>query len=214
MITNENVLDELLAVIRAAVNARSLPEGLRSKLKQKLDAVETRNTALVLEREGEIPKNAYYVVKGYVTIIGYDEELNEYVSRLYGPGTIVAQRCFMYQRLSRYTVIASKRALVWAVSAGVMNEIYEELPGMREIALQVSDHYEDRKRRARELLISLNLEQRVLMFYKRNVLLLPAVRSVVCDEAVASYLGLPKYQLKRKRTKLICKGILKVPARW
>ncbi|WP_285060068.1 Crp/Fnr family transcriptional regulator [Pedobacter ginsengisoli] len=210
MLNDEKTFEELIIAIQNVNTAIPLPLALRPKLWNRMEVLDRCKDVSVLEREGEVPKNAYYVVKGFAMVYGYDERTDEYVWRIYRPGSIVALNCFMHRKKSMYTIKASKRALLWSVSADVMKEIYKEMEGMREFALQTSAEYDNRTERGRNLLLALELDDRVRKFYKYYPGLLPARKSPVPDDAVASFLAISKYQLQRTRNKLIRAGILRV----
>lgn len=212
MLNDEKTFEELITVLQNITPDVHLPIMLRGKLWNEMEVEPVYTDVSVLEHEGEKPKNAYYVVTGFVMVYGYDERTDEYVWRIYPPGSIVALNCFMHRKRSLYTIKASKKALVWSVSAAVMKDIYDSMPGMREFALQTASEYDNRMERGRNVLLALDIDDRVRKFYMYYPVLLPAKRSPVSDDAVASFLALTKYQLQRTRNKLIRAGILKVVA--
>jgi len=210
MLNDEKTFEELMVGLQSINPDIPLPVALRGKLWNKMEVRPERAELSVLEHEGEKPRNAYYVVRGFAMVYGYDDKTDEYVWRLYPPGSIVALNCFMHRKRSLYTIKASKKALVWSVDADVMKGIYNDMEGMREMALATSAEYDNRTERGRNLLLALDVDDRVRKFYKYYPGLLPAKRSPVPDDAVASYLAISKYQLQRTRNKLIRAGVLRV----
>ncbi|MCW3117385.1 MAG: hypothetical protein JWM28_1467 [Chitinophagaceae bacterium] len=210
MLNNEKTFDELMNGLQSINPDVPLPMTLRSKLWNEMEVEPVCADVQVLEREGEKPKKAYYVVRGFVMVYGYDERTDEYVWRMYRAGSIVALNCFMHRKRSLYTIKAGKKALLWSVGADVMKDIYSGIPGMREMALATSAEYDNRTEQGRNLLLALDVDERVRKFYKYYHGLLPAKRSPVPDDAVASFLAISKYQLQRVRTKLIRAGVLKI----
>lgn len=208
MLNDEKTFGELINGLQSINPDVPLPIALRGKLWNEMEVELPCPDVKVLEREGEKPKKAYYVVTGFVMVYGYDDKTDEYVWRLYPPGSIVALNCFMHRKRSLYTIKASKKALVWSVGAEVMKDIYDSMEGMREMALATSAEYDNRTERGRNLLLALELDDRVRKFYKYYPGLLPARKSPVPDDAVASFLAISKYQLQRVRTKLIRSRIL------
>jgi CRP-like cAMP-binding protein len=210
MLNDETNFEKLITILKNIDPDAALPGMLRGKLWNEMQVRPEQADVSVLEHEGEKPKNAYYVVTGFVMVYGYDDKTDEYVWRIYPPGTIVALNCFMHRKRSLYTIKASKKALVWSVGADVMKDIYDSMEGMREFALQTASEYDNRMERGRNVLLALDADNRVRKFYMYYPVLLPAKRSPVSDDAVASYLALTKYQLQRIRSKLLRAGILRV----
>jgi len=142
MLNDEKTFEELMNGLQSINPDVPLPMALRYKLWKEME-IETVCTELkVLEREGEKPKKAYYVVTGFVMVCGYDERTDEYVWRMYRPGSIVALNCFMHRKRSLYTIKAAKKTLLWSVGADMMKDIYSSMEGMREFALQTSSEYD------------------------------------------------------------------------
>jgi CRP-like cAMP-binding protein len=208
MLNDEKTFEELMSTLQSINPDIPLPMALRGKLWNEMEVELVRTQVEVLEREGEKPKKAYYVVTGFVLVYGYDERADEYVWRMYHPGSIVALNCFMHCKKSIYTIKAGKKALLWSVGADVMKDIYNSMDGMREMALATSAEYDNRTERGRNLLLALDVDDRVRKFYKYHPGLLPAKRSPMPDDAVASFLAITKYQLQRIRTKLSNSGLL------
>lgn len=210
MLNDSKTFEELLTGLQNINPAIPLPLVLRPKLWNGMLVVPEHKEIRVLEQEGEKPKNAYYVVRGYVIVCGYDESTDEYIWRIYQPGTIVALNCFMHRKRSIYTIKTGKKALVWSVGADVMKEIYQEMDGMREFALQTAAAYDERMERGRNILLTLDIDDRVRKFYKYYPGLLPSRTSLLPDGVVASFLAITKPQLRRTRSKLISAGLLNI----
>ena len=157
----------------------------------------------VLEREGEVPTKAYYVLRGFVLVYGYLEGRGEYVCRIYRPGSLVVLDCFMYRQRSAYVVKSAKYAVLRSISFKTLERLYAMIPGMRDFALQAAASAVSYENSIREQLLALPVADRVVQFYKLFTGLLPARLSPLPDEAIADFLAISRYQLRRARGKLM-----------
>lgn len=209
MLNNRKTFEEkLIPSLRAIDPDVPLPERLPVFLWEKMEPDPFCKNVTELEKEGEIPANAYFVVKGFVLVCGYNSKLDRYIMRIYGENKIVAMNCFMRQKKSKYTIIGCKGTLVWRISSAHMQEIYKEMEGMLHMAWKTAGYYNDDMEEMKNDLLSHPMQERVLRFYSCFVGLLPSKKSPIRDAAIADYLQMSVAWLKRIRKKLSDDGLL------
>jgi len=208
MLTTEVILDRIMAKLERIDPSVPLHKNLRPYLKGKMTRGPYYVRTKTLEWEGRIPRRAYYVVRGYVLIYGFDRYVNQYVFRIYGEDTIVALNCFMKQRVSIYTICACRDTYVWSISNQQMLDIYNSMQGMENMARQAAMDFSTDAEQIRTDLLALEDYDRVETFYHLYPELLPAKRSPVRDRDVAEYLDLSRSKFRRIRLELMESGRL------
>ncbi|MES2454043.1 MAG: cyclic nucleotide-binding domain-containing protein [Bacteroidota bacterium] len=176
---------------------------MRWRIWKEMKAEPVYADVFVLLREREVPVKAYYVLRGFVLLYGYLEGRGEYVCRIYGPGSMVVLDCFMYRQPSVYMVKSAKYAVLRSISFKTLERLYVTIPGMPDFALQAAASAVSYENRIREQLLALPVVDRVVQFYKLFTGLLPARTSPLPDDAIAYFLAISKYQLRRARGKLM-----------
>ncbi|MNL05765.1 hypothetical protein D3C87_1263770 [compost metagenome] len=210
MLNNRIVFARLIALLKSINPAVPLPEGLEDYLWEFMEVEELCIKSCRFEEEGEIPKKAYYVVRGFVIVYGYNHKLDKYVFRIYRENTIVAMDCFMQQEVSEYCIWGCKDALLWSISSGHMDKIYERWEGMKDFAWKTASRYNAAKEKARSSLLGIeDIETRILEFYARYKGLLPPGKSPIRDACIACFLDITLIVLRKNRHKLKEKGLLK-----
>lgn len=210
MLNNDKAFKRLMALLCSIDPKNPLPEELESYLLLWMIAEPYCKRERSLEYQGEVPKNAYYVVHGLVKVYAWCPKGYRYLYRIYRENTIVALKCFMDQEVSAFEIVACKNTLVWSISQVHMQKIYKGMDGMREMALKTAFMYSEAKEKLRTDLLALDVEGRLLEFYRLFKGLLPARTGPIRDEDVAGYLILTKELLKRTRMKLRKSGHLRV----
>ncbi|WP_285009124.1 Crp/Fnr family transcriptional regulator [Pedobacter faecalis] len=163
----------------------------------------------VLQREGCVPKYAYYVARGFVLVYGYDPECNTYVRAIYDEHSFLALNCFMLQQQSEYTIIACADTLVWRISYPDMERARRGHADCEDIFWRASAECLESAEALKNGLRSQNPENRVFAFYRKFPCLLPPRKSIVKSRDIASYLLLSHDQLKRFRIRLRDKQLLR-----
>lgn len=209
MLNNKNAFARLMALLRSINPAVPLPDELDNYLWQHMIVEAFCSSNRVLENEGAVPARAYYVVRGFVIVYGFDLHLDRYVLRIYRENTIVALNCFMKQQVSVFTIVACKDTLVWSISDAGMKQLYKEMPDMETMALSTALKYSDGKELARAKLLAMEFEERVLHFYNRYVGLLPPKKSPIRDKCIACFLNMSVAVLRNTRGELRAEGLLK-----
>ena len=208
MLNNRIPFERLMAILRAIDPDISLPDELENYLWENMEVEPFCFVPRDLETEGSTPDNAYYVVRGLVIVYAY-ENGTPYLIKIYSENTIVALNCFMKQVKSTYTIASTKDTLVWSISHGHMQKIYEGMKGMKEMALKTAMEYIEKKESQRNALLALEAEERVLKLYSIFTTLLPAKKSPVSDTDIAAYLSITVKALRWYRAKLKKQGLLK-----
>ncbi|WP_316791493.1 Crp/Fnr family transcriptional regulator [Pedobacter frigoris] len=208
MLNNRKPFGKLMNVLHGINPDMPLPGPLEPYLWENMGPGPFCKVGRTLEYEGEVPKNAYYVVSGFVIVYGYNSKADRYVMRIYGENTIVAMDCFMRQQVSKYTIVGCKDTLVWSISNTHMQQIYKDLEGMKDVAWQTASKYSDHMEEMKNRLLSKTMEERVLKFYKYFDRLLPATKSPVRDVDIADYLQMSVASLKQLRRVLKDQGLL------
>lgn len=209
MLNNKNAFARLMALLRSINPAVPLPDELDNYLWQHMIVEAFCSSSRVLENEGAVPARAYYVVRGFVIVYGFDLQLDRYVLRIYRENTIVALNCFMKQQVSVFTIVACKDTLVWSISDAGMKQLYKDMPDMETMALSTALKYSDGKELARAKLLAMKFEERVLHFYNRYVGLLPPKKSPIRDKCIACFLNMSVAVLRNTRAELRAAGLLK-----
>lgn len=209
MLNNKKAFARLMALLKSIDPDVPLPADLEGYLWKEMIVENFCTKARVLETEGKVPAKAYYVVRGFVMVYGFNKNLDRYVMRIYRENTIVALNCFMKQKLSEYTIIACKGTLVWSISHNHMKQIYADMEGMEELALKTALEYSAAKEAARAKLLAMDIEERILQFYKKYPGLLPPKTSPIRDACIACFLNMGIDLFRKKRRKLKNKGLLK-----
>ncbi|TKC07676.1 Crp/Fnr family transcriptional regulator [Pedobacter frigoris] len=208
MLNNRKTFEKLMNVLHGINPDMPLPGPLEPYLWENMEPGPFCKQGRSLEHEGAVPKNAYYVVSGFVIVYGFNSKAERYVMRIYGENTIVAMDCFMRQQVSKYTIVGCKDTLVWSISNTHMQQIYKDLEGMKDVAWQTASKYSDHMEEMRSRLLSKPSEERVLKFYSYFKGLLPATKSPVRDVDIADYLQMSVDWLKKTRRLLKEKGLL------
>lgn len=201
MLNNRIPFERLMAILRAIDPDIPLPDELENYLWENMEVEPFCFVPRDLEREGSIPENAYYVVRGLVIVYAYENGI-PYATSIYRENTIVALNCFMKQVESPYTITGIKNTLVWSISHTHMQKIYHDMKGMTEMALKTAMEYIEKKETQRYALLALEAEERVLKFYIQFNIFPPAKKSPVSDADIASYLSITVKALRWYRGKL------------
>ena len=185
-----------------------LPEDLEERLWRvmRVEVYCHRERSLVME--GDVPGKAFYVVHGLVKVYAWCADGYRYLYRIYRENTIVALKCFMDQTVSAYDIVACKNSLLWSISNEQMQKIYNDMEGMKEMALKTAFSYSEAKEKLRTDLLVLPMDVRLLKFYKLFKGLYPARTSPVKDEEIAAYLLLSIDVLRKARRRLKNEGLL------
>jgi CRP-like cAMP-binding protein len=210
MLNNKIVFARLIALLENLNPEEKfeLPEDLKDYLWKYMIVENLCKKPVRFEKEGKTPKNAYYVVRGFVVVFGYNDDTERYVFRIYRENTIVAMDCFMRQQKSFYCIWGCKDTLLWSISAAHMDYIYENW-GLRSFALETASKHNAAKERSRASLLGIeDVEMRVLEFYRRYKVLLPARNSPIRDACIASFLRISVSALKHNRDALLQKKLL------
>jgi len=208
MLNNDKSFKRLMALLCSIDPKNPLPLELETYLLLWMIAEPYCRKQRSLEYEGEVPKNAYYVVHGLVKVYAWCPNGYRYLYRIYREHTIVALKCFMDQEVSAFEIVACKDTLVWSISHVHMQTIYERMDGMREMALKTAFKYSEALEKLRTDLLALDVEARILEFYRLFKGLLPARTGPIRDEDSAGFLMMNGEILKRARTRLRKKGLL------
>lgn len=208
MLNNDKAFKRLMALLRSIDPKNPLHPELETYLLQWMIAEPYCKKERPLEFQGEIPKNAYYVVHGLVKVYAWCPNGYRYLYRIYRENTIVALKCFMDQEVSAFEIVGCKDTLVRSISHEHMQKIYDKMQGMEEMALKTALKYSEAKEKLRNDLLALDVDTRVLEFYSMFKRLLPARTGPVRDEDVGDYLMMTKELLKRTRIKLRKSGLL------
>ena len=208
MLNNKKVLASLMDLLSKVDPNVPLPEELAAFLWSKAEVEPLCLKARDLESEGEIPGKAYYVVRGFVIVNGFDQYLDQYTFRIYRENTIIGMNCFMQQQLSDFTITACKGTLVLSLTHAHLQQAYQEVPGMEQLALKTALAYSDYKESSRAALLVLETAEKILRFYHQYKGLLPARQSPIKDASIARFLGMSIITLRRIRDKLFKKGLL------
>lgn len=209
MLNNKRAFANLMALLSKIDPNIPLPDALGDYLFENMVSEAFCFKARTLETEGAIPKNAYYVVCGFVIVYGFDEKLDRFVFRIYRENSIVALNCFMKQVKSDFTIIACRNTLVLSISSSHMHQIYKNMPGMEQMALKTALEYGAMKEQSRASLLVLDIEERIFEFYQRYKGLLPAKRSPIKDTCIACFLNTSIDVLRKKRHHLKIRDLLK-----
>ena len=210
MLNNKIAFVRLMTLLKSIDPDVPLPEGLEDYLWENMMVEEFCIKTRRFEQEGAIPKNAYYVVRGFVMVYGYNHKLDRYVFRIYRENTIVAMDCFMQQEISEYCIWGCQDSLLWSISSGHMDTIYHRWEGMKDFAWKTASRYNATKEKSRNLLLGIeDTETRILEFYNRYKGLLPPGKSPIKDKCIACFLGLTVNVFRKNRRKLRDKGLLK-----
>ncbi|MES2455408.1 MAG: Crp/Fnr family transcriptional regulator [Bacteroidota bacterium] len=207
MLDNRDVFKRLMKLLRSLAR-KPLPPELDEVLWNEMMVLPYFYKEDILEDEGQIPGHAYYVVSGYVMVYAWCSNGYRYLFRIYRENTIVAFKDFMNQDKSRYQIVACRNTRVWSVSNEVMTEIYKNMDGMREMALNTVLEYSDSKEKLRNDLLALDTDDRVLAFYKTFEGLLPARTGPIRDMDIADFLVLTIDELREARKRLKKRGLL------
>jgi CRP-like cAMP-binding protein len=202
MLNNDKSFKRLMALLRSIDPKIPLPLELETYLLLWMIAEPYCTDERTLEHQGSVPKNAYYVVHGMVKVYGWSPKGYRYLQRIYRENTIVAMKCFMDQQESKYEIVACKDTLVWSISQDHMQKIYNKMDGMREMALKTAFQYSEAKEKLRNDLLALEVDERVLTFYRLFKGLLPARTGPIRDVDVASFLVISIDQLRQSRQRL------------
>jgi CRP-like cAMP-binding protein len=202
MLNNRKVFKRLMALLRKIDPKKPLPPELDDYLWKNMEVEDYCFKLKDLETEGKVPGKAYYVVRGFVIVYGFDEKLNRYVFRIYKENSIVALNSFMEQTVSTFTIVACKDTLVWSITDEEMQNIYGKMDGMHNVALKAALQYSDLQEEARAVLLALEVDERVMEFYKRYKGLLPPKHSPIRDACIACFLGIDRNLLRRTRKRL------------
>ncbi|HMI02593.1 MAG TPA: Crp/Fnr family transcriptional regulator [Pedobacter sp.] len=208
MLNNDKAFNRLMALLRSIDPKNPLPEELEPYLLLWMIDEPYCKKERSLEYQGEVPKNAYYVVHGLVKVYAWCPNGYRYLYRIYRENTIVALKCFMDQEVSAFEIVACKNTLVRSISHAHMQKIYKHMEGMREMALKTAFMYSEAQEKLRTDLLALDVEARLLKFYSLFKGLLPARTGPIRDEDVAGYLILTKIQLKKVRMRLKKLGLI------
>lgn len=208
MLNNKIVFERLIALLESIDPGVKLPQDMKDYLWQYMIAEKFCKQATCFEQEGKIPKNAYYVVRGFVIVYGYNHKLDRYVFRIYLENSIVAMDCFMQQEKSEYCIWACKDTLLWSISSGHMDVIYDRW-GLKDFAWKTASRHNAGREKSRSWLLGIeDLETRILEFYTRYPGLWPARKSPIRDACIACFLRISVPALKKHRRILRDKGIL------
>lgn len=200
MLNNKRSFDRLMVLLSKIDIKIPLPDALADYLWENMVVEPFCFSARTLEAEGTVPRNAYYVVCGLVMVYGFDENLERFVFRIYRENSIIALNCFMKQAKSAFTIVTCRGTLVWSISNQHMQHIYKSMPGMEQMALKTALEYGAVKEQARASLLSLDIAERVIQFYRRYYGLLPAKKSPIKDACIACFLSVTVPMLRKMRS--------------
>ncbi|MBB5437347.1 CRP-like cAMP-binding protein [Pedobacter sp. AK017] len=210
MLNNKIVFARFMALLKSIDPDVPLPAELEDYLWKNMIVEALCNKACRIEEENKIPKKAYYVVRGFVLVYGYNHEQDRYLFRIYRANSIVAMDCFMRQQTSPYCIWLCKDTLLWSISSTCMDAVYKNWDGMKAFAFKTSSKHNAAKEQSRASLLGIeDIETRILEFYKRYKGLLPPKKSPIRDTCIACFLDTTKSILKRNRRNLKNKGLLK-----
>ena len=104
---NRKTFDKLINQLKNVNPNVPLPAGFEEFLWERMKQVPMdHKKPTILELEGLVPANAYYVVKGLVTVHGFVDGL-PFTESIYRENTIVGLREFMEQCVSQHTAVAT-----------------------------------------------------------------------------------------------------------
>lgn len=197
MLTIKHAFQKLMTLLSQINPKIALPIGLEKYLWDHMEELSPKANQ-ILVKQGEIPKHAYYIIRGYIYVYYDDEDGKRHVKRFYRENRIVTFLSFLEQHASPYTIVAGRDTLLSRISNVDMREIYQRWEGMKEFAMLVVLQYDEAKSAIKEKLMAMELEERVNAFYQCYPCLLPASK-VRMDELVASYLQIAVSSLRRIR---------------
>jgi len=206
MLTIKKAFEKLMKLLRSIKPVQPLPIRLEPFLWERMEEFSPANEE-VLVAQGEVPKYAYYIIRGYIHLYFICDKGIKHVARFYKEDRIVALLSFLERKKSPCYIIAGRDTLLSRVSHQDMQEIYDSMEGMKEFAMLTVLEHDHAKEQLRESIRGLAAEERVLKFYRVYGFLLPAERARL-DEEIASYLGMAVRTLVRHRTKLISDGLI------
>jgi CRP-like cAMP-binding protein len=205
MLTIKSAFERLKKLLTKVNPAITLPATFFDYLWKEMDEI-TPDPDVPLVRQGDIPKFAYFIIRGFLSVYYVDEEGDKYMKRFYKEDQITAFLSFLEQQPSPYTIVPGKDTLLSRISIAKMEEIYKGWTGMKEFAQLTVMQYEEKKEGIKDRLMQKKGEQRVLAFY----LLYPGLlhSKVFVDSDIASYLRLTRETLCTMRAALIDKCLL------
>jgi signal-transduction protein with cAMP-binding, CBS, and nucleotidyltransferase domain len=204
-----DIINKFLMLLQEVEPNRPLPEEFKLMMRSYMLPLPYCHKPTILEEEGCVPKYAYYVLRGFVLVYGYDAELNRYVRAIYNEHSFVALNCLMLQRRSEYTIVACADTLVWRISYSDMQLARRRCVDNDDIFWKASAAGMESGEALKNGLRSRSAQNRTLAFYSKFPCLLPPRKSIVKSPDIADYLMLSCDQLKRIRIALRHKQLLR-----
>lgn len=197
MLINKRIFARLMALLRSINPQMMLPLSFEHFLWQHMNEMHCK-TNTILEHQGKKPKHAYFVVRGFITLHYIDKEGEKHVTRIYRENEICGLISFIAQLASPYTIEVSKGAMLLSVSNKAMQQLYTEMPGMKEFAMRTSMEYESHMEQLRENMLSKSVDEKVAQFYDTFTGPLHK-RKIINDEDIIRYLLICLTSLKNAR---------------
>jgi|GEM_PF-2433644 len=209
MLHPEKILDRIIALLQAINPFKELPAFLRPFLSERMSRGSALPESKILEREGKVPKHAWYIVTGFIIVYGFDERGRRFPFRIYGANSIVALNCFMKECKSAYRIKACKGTVLWGITASDVKDMYGKEAGMELFANKAALDFSDAHETLRANLLGMEPRLRIIEFYLLiHPELLPVKDSPVFDGEIAKYLGIPLKNFRRMRKILLDKSDL------
>lgn len=196
MLTLTRAFDRLLNELRKIDPKNPLPLGLEDVLSKRVKEFTTKDR-LPLVRQGEVPRDFYFLIRGTIFLRNYDANGDMHVIRFYRENKIVARKSFLLQERSRCDIVATKGSLLFCISHQDMKQV----PGLEALMQLTVMEYDNYKVQLREELLFRDIATRIAEFYATFPSLLSA-RSFKIDQEIAAYLSISISTLRKFRKEL------------
>ncbi|TKC07125.1 Crp/Fnr family transcriptional regulator [Pedobacter frigoris] len=197
MLTIKNAFERLMRLLRSIKPEQPLPVLLEPYLLKNMDEYSPASGE-VLVKQGEKPKFAYFIIRGYIYVYLHDENGGKHVKRFYRENRIVAFLSFLELTNSPYTIVAGHDTLVSKIGIEEMTVIYDTWKGMKEFAQLVVMQYDEVKEGQHLKLLNMAADDRVREFYNLYPCMWPPLKARMDDE-IAEYLQISARTLRRIR---------------
>lgn len=145
--------------------------------------------------------DAVFISDGYVACYAFNEYDDAFMIGFYGKDTIIATRSFNAQQPSELEWVALAGTYVYKVSFDVMNELYDTLPTVEQLArIILADAVE------REMKRIIGLRKKAFEVVKDFYEMHPEIlknREMLVFEDIANYLAMASETFRKARTRLL-----------
>lgn len=150
-------------------------------------------------KQEKISDKIGFLESGIIRSFFYDENGNDITTHFFQPGQVViSMKSFNSQIPAKENIITLKESKLLVITYSKMMELYEEIPGWREIVKMVDEiKFNELNKRSIQLQ-TLSALERYQLFCERN----PLIIKTVPLRYIASYLGIDIATLSRIRKKI------------